>query len=58
MTCPFYGSGLDGGKGTSLQGIITYVSLVEAFLTTGIKTFDLQKVCLIPPLFPSEAPDC
>ena len=32
--------------GSQSQGVVTYMSPVEAF-ATGIKTFDWQKVCLI-----------
>ena len=42
--------------GRDVQGVVTYMSPVEA-LATVIKFFDRQKVCLIAWLFPSEALD-
>jgi len=37
----------EGGQSSLLlQGVVTYVTPVEAF-TSGIKIFDRQKVCLI-----------
>ena len=50
VTCPFLGSGLDGGK--LLHGIVTYVLPVEAFVI-GIKILDWQKVSWITRSFPS-----
>ena len=39
---------LCGYESQSLQGVVTYMSPVEAF-ATAIKFFDRQKVCLIVP---------
>ena len=56
MTCPTcLGSGLDGSKGTSLQGIVTDMLPVGA-IVNGNRVL-ISKKYLITSLLPSEAPD-